>query len=181
MIDPIIIVPYDITWPARFQELAQPLRAALGPLALRIDHIGSTAVPGLDAKPVIDIQISVATFTPFEPVLQPLQALGWRWFENNPHLSKRYFREPARQPRTHLHVRLAGSWSEQFQLLFRDYLRAEAEDRLLYARTKRTLASQYREDREAYTEAKSDVIWQIMQRANEWSQFTGWQPGPSDA
>jgi GrpB-like predicted nucleotidyltransferase (UPF0157 family) len=75
--DPVWISPYDVTWPERFAQLAQPLRQALGPVAWRIDHIGSTAVAGLAAKPVIDIQISVADFEPLDAYRLPLERLGY--------------------------------------------------------------------------------------------------------
>lgn len=75
--DPVWIIPYDVTWPEQFHQLAQPLRHALGPVALRIDHIGSTAVAGLAAKPVIDIQISVADFEPLDAYRLPLERLGY--------------------------------------------------------------------------------------------------------
>ena len=179
--DPIIIVPYDTAWPGRFQQLAMDLRAALGDIALRIDHIGSTAVPGLAAKPVIDIQIMVAAFEPFEPIREPLAGLGYRWRADNPDLTKRYFREAPGTPRTHVHVRRHGSWSAQFALLFRDYLRSNQEAATHYAAVKARLASEFREDRQAYTQGKGPIIWALMMEADAWSQGSGWQPGPSDA
>jgi GrpB-like predicted nucleotidyltransferase (UPF0157 family) len=181
MADPVIILPYDPLWPGRFLALARPLRAALGEAALRIDHIGSTAVPGLDAKPVIDIQISVAELEPVEPFRLPLESLGYVFHPENPERTKRYFREPPGQPRTHIHLRRAGSWAEQFALLFRDYLRVHPQQAARYAAVKHQLAEQHRADRQAYTEAKSQVIWEIIALADRWSQETGWLPGPSDA
>ncbi|MAS37042.1 MAG: hypothetical protein CL610_23785 [Anaerolineaceae bacterium] len=176
----IEIVPYRPHWPDDFSRHAQPLRAALGPLALRIDHVGSTAIPGADAKPIIDIQISVAAFEPFAPIRLPIQSLGYVWRADNPDLTKRYFREAPGTPRVHIHVRRAGSWSEQFALLFRDYMRQHPDDVALYATLKYQLARQHGDNREAYTEAKGPLIWQIMVRANAWSQQTGWHPGPPD-
>ena len=82
--DPVRVVLYDGNWPDRFQQLAQPLRQALGPVALRIDHIGSTSVPGLAAKPVIDIQISVADFEPLDAYRLPLERLGYIFRADNP-------------------------------------------------------------------------------------------------
>jgi GrpB-like predicted nucleotidyltransferase (UPF0157 family) len=180
MKDPVIILPYDPAWPGRFLELARPMRAALGEQALRIDHVGSTAVPDLDAKPIIDIQISVAELEPAEPYRTPLETLGYVFSPDNPELTKRYFREQPGQPRTHVHVRRAGSWAEQFTLLFRDYLRAHPKEAAIYAAAKHRLAEQHRADRAAYTDLKSQVIWEIMPLADRWSQEIGWQPGPSD-
>jgi GrpB-like predicted nucleotidyltransferase (UPF0157 family) len=181
MNDPIIVVTYDPGWPALFRQVAAPIRQALGPLALRIDHIGSTSIAGLDAKPVIDVQISVASLEPVEPFRLPLESLGYVFRADNPELTKRYFRETPGQRRTHIHVRRLGSWAEQFALLFRDYLRLHPEDAREYAALKYRLAAQYRHDRQGYTEAKDPFLWEIMQKADRWSQAVGWQPGPSDA
>jgi GrpB-like predicted nucleotidyltransferase (UPF0157 family) len=180
MSDPIVIEAYNPEWPNEFAALAAPIRAALGDTALRIDHIGSTAVLGLAAKPVIDMQISVAALEPSAQFAGPLEALGYRFMAANPERTKRYFREPLGQARMHLHVRQRGSWGEQFALLFRDYLRENQQDRDLYAQQKQSLAIRYRHDREGYVNAKEPLIWQIIQRANHWSQETGWQCGPSD-
>jgi GrpB-like predicted nucleotidyltransferase (UPF0157 family) len=178
MDDHIVIVDYDPAWPEAFRRLGTRLRAALGPLALRIDHIGSTSVPGLAAKPVLDVQISVASLEPVGTYLPALELVGFRWRADNPERTKRYFRE-ASGPRTHIHVRAAGSWSEQFALLMRDYLRAHPEEAASYAALKRELADRLGTDRHAYTEAKDPFIWALMFRANTWTQ-TGWAPGPTD-
>lgn len=110
--DPVWIIPYDVTWPEQFHQLAQPLRHALGPVALRIDHIGSTAVAGLAAKAVIDSQISVADFEPLDAYRLPLERLGYLFRADNPERTKRYFREAPGKLRVHIHVRRAGSFSE---------------------------------------------------------------------
>lgn len=156
---------------------ATDLRAVLGDAAHRIDHIGSAAVPGLAAKPVIDVQVSVAALTPEEHFCGPMQELGYTWQRDNPDLSKRFFREPQGKARTHVHVRAAGSFSEQSSLLFRDYLRACAGEVIEYARVKRQLAARFR----AAREAKAATVWQIIRRSAEWAQAEGWTPGPSDA
>jgi GrpB-like predicted nucleotidyltransferase (UPF0157 family) len=178
---PVEIVAYDPAWPARFAELGRELRAGLGEVALRIDHIGSTAVPGLAAKPIIDIQISVADFEPLAAYRQPLERLGYVYRADNPERTKRYFREPPGRRRTHVHVRRAGSFSEQWALLFRDYLRAHPDAAAEYAAVKRRLALRFRDDRRAYTDAKGPFLWEVIRRADEWAQAQGWQPGPTDA
>ncbi|HVB62404.1 MAG TPA: GrpB family protein [Ktedonobacteraceae bacterium] len=181
--DPVWIVPYDESWPQQFQQLAQSMRAALGPVALRIDHIGSTSIPQLAAKPVIDIQISVADFEPLNAFRVPLESLGYVFRAENPELTKRYFREPPGERRAHIHVRRAGSFSQQLALLFRDYVRAHPDVAAEYAQLKIGLARRYNrpEDREAYTDAKDPFIWQILSQADKWAQQIGWVAGPSDA
>lgn len=179
--DVVEIAPYTCEWPETFKVLGRSLRNALGDVAIRIDHIGSTAVAGLGAKPIIDVQISVLELEPLDPYRRPLERLGFVLRADNSDLTKRYFREPPGTRRTHVHVRRRGSWAEQFALLFRDYLRAHANDRERYERFKRALADRHRERRHEYTEAKRPFIWEIMGKADQWSQVVGWEPGPSDA
>jgi GrpB-like predicted nucleotidyltransferase (UPF0157 family) len=179
--DPIVIVEYDATWPTLFAEQAASIRQALGPVALRIDHIGSTSVPGLAAKPIIDVQISVARLEPTDPFRLPLESLGYVFRAENPERTKRYFREAPGMRRTHIHVRRVGSFSEQLALLFRDFVRAHPDEADAYARLKRDLAGTYRDDREGYVNAKQPHIYAVVARADRWTQTTGWEPGPSDA
>jgi GrpB-like predicted nucleotidyltransferase (UPF0157 family) len=181
MADPILIVTYDPEWPQQFQELATRLRRALSETALRIDHIGSTSIPGLDAKPIIDVQISVASLKPLDAYRRPLESLGFVFRAGNPDRTKRYFREQPGSRRTHIHVRRAGSHAEQLALLFRDYLRAHPDHARRYAQLKHRLAAQYRDNRARYTEAKGPFVWEILAQADRWSQETGWVPGPPDA
>jgi GrpB-like predicted nucleotidyltransferase (UPF0157 family) len=181
MMRPIEIVPYDPAWPGLFAELGRELRVGLGDIALRIDHIGSTSVPGLAAKPVIDVQVSVAAFEPLTAFKQPLERLGYVYRADDPERTKRYFREPPGRRRTHVHVRRAGSFSEQWALLFRDYLRAHRAAAAEYEAVKRRLAVRFRDDRHAYTNAKVPFMWEVIRRADEWAQAHGWLPGPSDA
>ncbi|GAA0918388.1 hypothetical protein GCM10009558_029210 [Virgisporangium aurantiacum] len=176
----IRIADYDPVWPARFVEIGAALRTALGDVALRVDHIGSTSVPGLAAKPIIDVQVSVERLEPVAPFRDPLVGLGLVYRAENPERTKRYFREAPGQPRTHIHVRRAGSFSEQFALLFRDFLRVDLRAAGDYVALKRTLAQRYPHDGQAYTDAKAPFCWEIIQRADTWAQRTGWEPGPSD-
>ena len=181
MTDKLIIVPYDPEWPLLFRQLGSMLRQALGTIALRIDHIGSTSIVGLAAKPIIDIQIAVAEFEPLDLYRLPLERLGYVFRATNPELTKRYFREQPGARRTHIHVRRSGSWAEQLTLLFRDYMRSHDEDVQVYAKLKYDLAEKYQQDRQCYTEAKSPLIWEIIRKADRWSQETGWKPEPTDA
>jgi len=180
VLDSVIIVPYDLQWPVLFSKRAVALRQALGTTALRIDHIGSTAVPGMAAKPIIDVQVSVASLEPVEPFRLPLEGLGYVFRSANPELTKRYFREKPGDRRIHIHVRRAGSWSEQFALLFRDYMRSHPDEASRYGEVKRGLAKRYGDDRYGYTGGKAPYLWEIMARADRWSQDSGWKPGPSD-
>ncbi len=181
MSDPIIVEAYDPAWPGRFREIAIRLRAELGELALRIDHIGSTSVPGLAAKPVIDVLISVAALDPVSAYAPGLERAGFYWRPNNADRLQRYFRETPGAARTHIHVYEAGSWSEQLNLLFRDFLRVDVNARRLYAETKAELAIRFRDDRPGYVDAKAPTVWALLRRAHEWAQTSGWAPGPSDA
>ena len=178
----VAIMPYDPNWLDYFVELGRRLRAAIGEAAYRIDHIGSTSIPGLAAKPIIDIQISVAEFEPMAPYRDPLEAMGFEFRKTNPELTKRYFKEPRpSEERTHIHVRRAGSFSEQFPILFRDYMRCHPGDAAEYAALKRRLAEEHRTDPLRYNEEKGDFIWRTIRLADQWAQGVGWTPGASDA
>jgi len=179
--DPILVVAYDPEWPARFRTIGLRLREVLGPTARRIDHVGSTAVPGLDAKPVIDVQVSVEGLVPEAPYLDPLTSAGYRRQPDNPDRSKRFFREPVGAPRTHLHVREAGTFDEQLNLVLRDYLRTHPDAAAEYARAKHALAGRFRDDREGYVRAKEPTVWSLLRAAHDWAQASAWRPGPSDA
>ncbi|MBM7564728.1 GrpB family protein [Paenibacillus sacheonensis] len=180
MKEQVVIVPYDSNWQAEFAQIGASLRQALGEKALRIDHVGSTSIVGLDAKPVIDIQISIATFNELHAISDPLAALGYAQREDNPDLTKRYFREAEGMRRTHIHVRELGSFTEQVSLLFRDYVRTHAHEAKRYAAVKHSLAKSLRHDRDRYTEEKEPYIWDILRSASKWSQKIGWKAGASD-
>jgi hypothetical protein len=109
----IRVIAHGERWPTLFAAQASALRESLADAALRIDHIGSTAVPGLAAKPIIDVQISVAAFEPLDAFRAPLERLGYVFRADNTERTKRYFREPPGSQRTRIHVRRAGSFSEQ--------------------------------------------------------------------
>jgi GrpB-like predicted nucleotidyltransferase (UPF0157 family) len=179
--DRIRVVAYDPRWPAAFAEQAGAMRLALGGVAVRIDHIGSTAVWGLAAKPIVDLQISVASFEPLNAFRLPLAGLGYVFRAANEERTKRYFREPPGTRRTHIHVRRAGSFSEQLALLFRDFMRAHPDWAQRYAELKLALAENHPNDRQRYTETKRPFTWEALAAADEWAQRTGWLPGPSDA
>ena len=182
MSDEVVVVPYEEEWRSLFADLGRRLRGALGDVALRIDHIGSTSVPGLGAKPIIDVQVSVACFEPLDDIRLPLERAGFV-HRQGVELTKRYFRERPPGRRTHIHVRRAGSFNEQFALLFRDYLRSHPDRAAAYAALKYDLAAAFGtpERRHEYVNAKGPFIWETMQLADEWAGEVGWEPGPSDA
>jgi GrpB-like predicted nucleotidyltransferase (UPF0157 family) len=194
MPDPIEIVPYREEWQEEFRALAARLREGLGDLALRIDHIGSTAVPGLPAKDVIDIQVTVASLEPAEPIREGLARTGFVLRddigddhrppgEEGPEEDwlKRFAREAPGEKRTHIHLRRQGRRNQRYALLFRDYLRAHPLMAEAYARLKVQIAHFHHDDRDAYVEIKDPAVDLIALPAEEWAERTGWQPGPSDA
>ena len=176
MDQPILIEEYSPEWVDDFRKTASRLRANLRDLALRIDHIGSTSIMGLAAKPIIDIQVSVASFEPMAILESALNGAGFIWRKDNPDLTKRYFREKPGARRTHIHVRRNGSWHEQWALLFRDYMRMHPEEHQQYEQLKRCLAAQFVADRQGYNDAKDDHFWSVIRRADRWAAVTGWQP-----
>lgn len=178
--EPIELCQHSPEWAQEFAEIGRTIRHSLGPIALRIDHIGSTSIPRLDAKPIIDIQISVAALEPIKSFQRPLEQLGYRWRSDNPDKTKRYFRETPPMRRTHIHVRKLGSWHQQAPLLFRDYLRVHRSDCEKYGAVKRELARRFHHDRKQYTSSKSDIVWEILERADRWAASLGWEPGTSD-
>jgi GrpB-like predicted nucleotidyltransferase (UPF0157 family) len=168
----IRIVSPDPEWPGMFARERARIAAALGPAAIRIDHIGSTAVAGLPAKPIIDIDVSVAEPDVEDTYLPRLIAAGY-------HLR---VREPGhRMLRTtdlsvHVHICQAGSDWERRHLLFRDWLRRDARDRAAYAKMKVSLAAQEWTDMNVYAAAKGPIIAEITGRAERWATCTQWRP-----
>jgi GrpB-like predicted nucleotidyltransferase (UPF0157 family) len=168
--DPIEIFRYDPAWPGRFEAEAKRIASALGPAALRIDHVGSTAVPGLAAKPVIDIQVSVRALHPLEPHLLPLVGLGYTHVPHPDDAFYPFLHRPAQWPHSHhVHLCEAGGAEEIRQLAFRDLLRDHPELAAAYADEKRRLAAGHSsasfESRTAYSDAKSAFIEPLIERA----------------
>jgi GrpB-like predicted nucleotidyltransferase (UPF0157 family) len=174
----IVIADYDPSWPATFAGLARDIRAVLGEHALRIDHIGSTSIPGLAAKPVIDIQVSVRRIANDEPWMSALIAAGWRWDAHNSDQTKRMFGGPPGAPALHLHVREVGSLTQQQALVFRDYLRAQPDAAKRYEAFKRKLSERLWIDGNEYADAKTEIVWPLLHEATLWSMRTGWRAEP---
>jgi GrpB-like predicted nucleotidyltransferase (UPF0157 family) len=164
------ICPHNPSWALEFEAERDRIAHALGPLARRIDHNGSTAVPGLDAKPVIDIQIAVDRLEPLAAYAEPLAALGYVHVPHPDDAVCPFFHRPAEWPHTHhVHVVQAGGTEERRTLAFRDYLREHGDVAREYAALKRRLAAQHDggtfASREAYAKAKSDFIERVIERA----------------
>jgi GrpB-like predicted nucleotidyltransferase (UPF0157 family) len=162
--DDVELLSYDPSWPRRFDKEAAALRAVLDPaLVLGIEHFGSTAVPGLTAKPIIDILIAVRSLAQAKAVtVAPILSLGYVYWEDNPKPDRMFFVKgmpPYGTRRTHhVHITEPGGEMWQRRLAFRDYLRAHPEEAERYAALKRDLAQRHAADREAYTEAKADYV-----------------------
>jgi GrpB-like predicted nucleotidyltransferase (UPF0157 family) len=166
----VIVVPYDPRWPGEFEIEHERIALALRALALRIDHNGSTAVPGLAAKPVIDIQISVAPLHPIEAYAGGLARLGYVHVPHADDAFCPFFHRPAEWPHTHhVHLVQAGGEEERRTLAFRDYLREHAQVAREYETLKRTLAGRFSGDElsscEAYADAKSEFINRVVRVA----------------
>jgi GrpB-like predicted nucleotidyltransferase (UPF0157 family) len=187
----IEIVPYQAAWAAEFREIAGVVRRGMGATAVRIDHIGSTAVAGLAAKDVVDVQISVAALD--DDVHERLSALGYRRVPeiNGDHAPpnesgpaddwrKWFYRAPPGQRRTNTHVRVMGRPNQRYSLLFRDYLRAHPATAAAYAELKRRLARELKDD-DSYPDVKDPAVDLIYLAAVDWAEAAGWTCGPSGA
>jgi GrpB-like predicted nucleotidyltransferase (UPF0157 family) len=185
------IIDYSARWPAEFRRLGGHLRCNLGALAVRIDHIGSTSVPGLCAKDVLDVQVSVHELGP--EIARRLSQLGFRalasvWCDHRPpgangpdeDWQKLFFTEPVGERRINLHVRAIDRPNQRYALVFRDFLIAHAPTAVAYGELKRRLAVGLREERD-YPEVKDPAVDLIYFAALRWAEPMCWQPGPSDA
>jgi GrpB-like predicted nucleotidyltransferase (UPF0157 family) len=165
--DEVEIVGYDPRWPALFEEEAERLRGALDPASIvGLEHFGSTAIPNLSAKPIIDILIAVPSLADARAsFVERLQTLGYVYWAENPKQDRMFFVKgmpPFGSGRTH-HVHVTELDGEMWRrLAFRDYLRAHPAEARRYDELKRRLATEHPTDREAYTDAKSAYIETVM-------------------
>lgn len=159
----LVLADYDPQWPEAYAEQERRIRGALGPAAVQVEHIGSTSVPGLAAKPVIDVLVTVEDITAEEDYLDQLLNVGYALRVREP--GHRLVRTPARD--VHVHVMEVADEDADEYLLFRDRLRVDPEDRDLYEATKRALIEQDWADMNAYAEAKTEVIAGIKERARQ--------------
>jgi GrpB-like predicted nucleotidyltransferase (UPF0157 family) len=189
---PVDIVEPMTSWAREFQALGRDLRDCLGDLALRIDHIGSTSVPGLAAKDVIDIQVTVAELD-LNRLRAAFDCAGFTHRPDNPgdhrppgstgpteDWAKLYFSPVAGKRAVHVHVRANDRPNQQYALLFRDYLRARPDVATAYAELKRRLAA-LGIGRGVYADVKDPACDIIIAAARDWAASTRWTPGLSDA
>lgn len=183
----IVVADYQPVWEQRGAQLAEQLSGLLGPTAVRVDHIGSTSIPGMAAKPVFDLQVSVRDLAEAAEAFDgPLGEFGlarrpWErdhvpaGRDDDPALwSKRLWsRAEAGQERINLHCRVVGSPNERLALLFRDWFRAHPAAVAAYAQFKRVLADAV-PDIEAYTDVKDPVVDLVIAVAEEWAAEVGW-------
>ena len=175
----IKIVDYQQSWPQEFEKIAQDLRQVL-PEAVSIDHIGSTSVPGLGAKDIIDVQVTVAQLDP--QILSTLQKNNYQVCEdirhdsltnfsgNKSEMQKYFTKEKQGQRHANIHIRKQGAVNQQYALLFRDYLRSCATTRDAYLQIKKQLASIYPHDIDGYLDIKDPVMDIIFRAAQLWAQ-----------
>ncbi len=163
MPDPVVIVDYDQRWMKMFAEEKERILEALNGMGVEVEHVGSTSVPGLAAKPIIDIIAVVPDCAAAEESIGPLGLLGYKYRGELGVPGRYYF---SKGPRTHhLHMYPRHHLEIARLLLFRDYLRAHSDVAQEYATLKRMLAEKFRDDREAYTAAKNDFIKSIVSKA----------------
>ena len=185
----IKIFPYQESWVQRFKALGERLREAAGADALAIHHIGSTSVPGLATKDVIDVQVTVANFDlPFQTAFEEL-GLTFRTYDRDhcppglelapEQLEKRYL--SSESPHIHVHVRIRDRFNQRYALICRDYLRTHPMAANAYAEIKRQLARYFPNDVDAYYDIKDPVFDVMMAGGLEWTENTNWQQPPTDA
>lgn len=162
MANPVLIVDYDLSWPTTFQQLRAQVAARLGLLAVAIEHVGSTAVPGLAAKSIVDLDVVIADRADLPAVIELLRPLGYHHEGDLGVPGREAFTTPTGAPPHHLYVCALGTPALDRHLAFRDALRGDQELADAYGDLKRTLATRLSHDRNAYTEAKSTFIEQVL-------------------
>ena len=159
---PIIVVAYDPVWPRAFELISSRLVAALGEVALRIEHVGSTSVPGLAAKPIIDLDIVIDSDAHLPLAIGRLAKIGYLHEGDLGVAGRHAFRPPEDLPKHHPYVCAVGNAELERHLAFRDHLRRHTNDALAYARLKRELAERFGPDREGYAAAKTSFVEDVL-------------------
>ncbi len=165
IVNPVIVVNYDPNWPELFRSLRKRIADALGGLAEAVEHVGSTAVPGLAAKPIIDIDALLAREAPLPRAIERLASLGYVYQGDLGIPERAAFLPPSNQHPHHLYV--CPPYSAEFRkhIAFRDYLRSHPKDAEAYADLKKALAERFRENRADYVAAKSEFVTGLTHRA----------------
>ena len=168
----IVIAPYDARWPRLFEEECGRLQEALGDFARRIEHIGSTSVPGLGAKPILDISVGAESRDGVDAYLPALGALGYEDCRIEPVFERRMFSKggPYNEGSHHLHVTDVGSTVWAGPILLRDYLRAHPEEARWYERVKREAAATAGNDLNHYYHLKGPCVETLTARARAWDE-----------
>lgn len=158
------LLSYNPLWAEEFEKEKSALEAVFGSRLLAIEHIGSTSVPGLAAKPIIDMVAAVDSFDSLENFIEPLRVMGYEYMPDRMFADRKFFpKGPASNRTHHLNLVLIGNLEQWIQpIAFRDYLRTHEDARNRYAHLKLSLATKYADDRAAYTRAKSDFIQSIL-------------------
>ena len=165
------IVDYDPSWPALAAEELRRIAQALGPGAARLEHVGSTAVPGLAAKPILDLHLSVGALEPRARYVEPLERLGYLFVPAPESPDYHFFAKPPERPRTHhLHVGEVGSAHEFRHVAVRDFLRSHDGEAARYAALKRQVVERHPQDRLAYIEGKEQYVAGLEARAVAWAR-----------
>jgi GrpB-like predicted nucleotidyltransferase (UPF0157 family) len=170
--DPAVrIVDHDRAWPGMAEQELRRIEAAVGDVAVRLEHVGSTAVPGLAAKPIIDLQLSVTAMEPRALYVAPLERLGYLFAPAPESPDHHFFAKPPERPRTHhLHVCPAGGEHELRHVAVRDFLRSHPGEAASYAALKRAVVARHPQDRLAYIDGKDEYVTALEQRAVAWAR-----------
>jgi GrpB-like predicted nucleotidyltransferase (UPF0157 family) len=188
----IEVVPYDPRWPDEFESIARNVRDGFGSVALRIDHIGSTSVPGLAAKDVVDMQVTVPNLD--RDVISALAKIAGYIIHPDLHVDHvppggssdpsdwaKFMLKPVHPTRrVHVHIRQEGRANQRYPILFRDYLRSSPTATEAYRQIKVALARLHPDDMDAYYDVKDPVCDLIIDSAELWAKDTSWILGPSD-
>ncbi len=167
MRSPAVVVPYDNQWPEQFAALRRRVDAALIAIAHETIHVGSTAVPGLAAKPIIDLDIVVPDRSLINPAIMALEAAGWRHQGDLGIPGREAFVPVPDQACHHLYLVAAGSPAHRDHLDLRDYLRTHPAECERYAAVKRKLAPLLAADRDAYVTGKADLVAELLESARQ--------------
>ena len=162
MPEPIVISEYDPGWPREFDRLRRRAAAALGSVAVAVEHVGSTSVPGCAAKPVVDLDVVVRSPDEVPVAIRLLATIGYAHRGDLGVSGREAFRRPEGEPRHHLYVVVAGNEAHLRHIRLRDHLRSHPEDARAYGELKKALAGRYVDDRVGYTEAKSEFIARLV-------------------